>query len=103
MLGVLQGLLCPAHAQAQQQQEVSAAVEQAAQRAFHGSDLEGKDGPLSKLDPTLIRLYYRARETGRAAGGAQTHAAVRGGAVVIDALAAEDASALLRDLEDLGL
>lgn len=103
VLGALQGLLCPAHAQAQQQQEVSAAVEQAAQRAFHGSDLEGKDGPLSKLDPTLIQLYHRARKTGRAAGGAQTHAAVRGGAVVIDALAAEDASALLRDLEDLGL
>jgi hypothetical protein len=38
--------------------------EKKAGKAVHGSDLEGKDGPMAKLGMDLALLYYRSREYG---------------------------------------
>ncbi len=86
-------------------------IRQAALEDYHGPDRQGKDGPLAKAGLDLLLLYHRyqaSASTGglraepdapRTAGGMQ----VRNGRVVIDAIAADSASALRNDLEALGL
>lgn len=85
------------------------APDEAARYAFHGRDLEGKDGPMAKVGYDLARLYFAHRAHQRQKPGepfeppAGTPMRVADGRVTIDATAAEDADALRADLERLGL
>ena len=86
-------------------------IRQAALEDYHGPDRRGKDGPLAKAGLDLLLLYHRHQASASTdglraepdapstVGGMQ----VRNGRVVIDAIAAESASALQEDLEVLGL
>ena len=86
-------------------------IRQAALEDYHGPDRRGKNGPLAKAGLDLLLLYHRYQASASTdglraepdapstSGGMQ----VRNGRVVIDAIAAESASALREDLEALGL
>lgn len=82
-------------------------VRQRALEAFHGSDLEGKDGPLAKAGFDLTLLYYKweaAQQQGTVADVApSTSLPVRAGRVMIDATAAQNPAALRDSLMALGL
>ena len=103
----LAALLLGAPAQAQQP---DAALQRQVQADLAGPDLQGKDGPLSKVGPDLARLYRRYEryvQQGRvgtfSAGGASARVQ-RGGYVTVDAIATEgDAQELRAALERLGL
>lgn len=76
------------------------------QRAKHGPDLSGKDGPMGALGSELIRLYQktqldRAAPTTKAAwtNGLQ----IRDERVAVDAVATGSGAELRSDLERLGL
>lgn len=80
-----------------------------AQRAFHGPDLEGKDGPLAKIGLDLALLYYEYQahvDDGGAPEDFQPRtvtAPVDSGFVTVDATVEETARTLREDLEALGL
>ena len=109
LLVAAQGLFTAAGGAAQAQQQQDAAAEQAARRAFHGPDLEGKDGPMAKIGAKLARLYHQARQGGAASAqgaafeASQTLLPVRSGHVRIDAVASAEASGLRARLDALGL
>lgn len=88
-------------------QDANPQVRQQALEAFHGPDLEGKDGPLAKAGFDLALLYYEwkaAQQQGTAADVAPSSSLpVRAGRVTIDATAAQSPSALRDSLEALGL
>mgnify|MGYP001226903735 CR=1 FL=1 len=98
-------LLAPMQARGQ---DVAPEVRRRALEAFHGPDLEGKDGPLAKVGLDLALLYYEweaYRERG-AEGDftpSQSSMPVRDGGVTVDATAARDPAALQRELEALGM
>ncbi len=80
-----------------------------AQRAFHGPDRTGKDGPLAKVGMDLALLYYEYRAH-RDEGGTPSafrpqsvRVPVDSGFVTIDATAADTAATLRAELERLGL
>jgi hypothetical protein len=85
---------------------------EAARYAFHGRDLEGKDGPLANIGYDLAHLYFAYRAHRRAAaaeggtsfqppGGGMT--VTEAGKVTVDATAAESGEQLRADLDALGL
>lgn len=80
-----------------------------AQRAFHGPDLKGKDGPLATVGLDLARLYFEYQAhigEGKPMEAFQPRtvtARVDSGAVTIDATADGSATALREDLKRLGL
>lgn len=83
-------------------------VPQEALEAYHGPDLEGKDGPLSKANLELLALYYRyerAKEEGTTDTiGDDAEVRVSGEAVVVDAIARQEQTTQLRKkLLSLGL
>lgn len=82
-------------------------IRQEALRDVHGSDLQGKDGPLAKAGLDLLLLYhtYQAKGTDGIQAFAQSDAGMRiqNGHVTIDAIAADEPEALQADLETLGL
>lgn len=94
------GFVLPFEGQAQ---EVESEVERQAREAFHGPDLEGKDGPMAKVGLDLARLYYK-RERALKGGTpgekkplkAPTSMQVESGRVVIDAIAVLDSTEALR-------
>jgi hypothetical protein len=102
---LLAGLLVCAPAAAQQPAD---SVRAAALRDYHGPDGQGKDGPLAKAGLDLLLLYhqYEAFEA-RGGDGAFTPSGdlpvTDDGHVRLEAIAAEDVSALRADLEALGL
>ncbi len=111
------GLILPFEGQAQ---ELRPEIERQAQEAFHGPDLEGKDGPMAKVGLDLARLYYRREhalreeeiEEGKPEEEkpgketpfkAPTSMQVDSGGVVVDAIAVSDsAEALRQSLAGLG-
>ncbi|MCS3827625.1 hypothetical protein GGP85_003095 [Salinibacter ruber] len=111
------GLILPFEGQAQ---ELRPEIERQAQEAFHGPDLEGKDGPMAKVGLDLARLYYRreyALQEGKIEEGkpeeekpgketpfkAPASMQVDSGGVVVDAIAVSDsAEALRQSLAGLG-
>lgn len=84
---------------------------EAARYAFHGRDLEGKDGPLAKMGEDLAHLYfaYRAHRQASQPGlfeppaGLPDGLPVAEGRVTIDATAHERGARLKADLDALGL
>lgn len=80
-----------------------------AQKAYHGPDREGKDGPLAKVGLDLALLYYEYQAHVDGGGAPEAFrprtvkAPVDSGFVTIDATAEETAGALREDLEALGL
>jgi hypothetical protein len=76
--------------------------------AFAGPDLRGKDGPMAPVGLDLAQLYFehqdhRAMAPGQPFVSANRLMRTRGDEVVIDAIAATDPEALLKDLLTLGL
>jgi hypothetical protein len=113
---VVAGAAAPPAAQAQDRpapQGVSAEVERRATRAVHGADMEGKDGPMAKIDRSLVKLYYDHRQYRKASQSAGSYRprlalsramSVGNGTVAIDALARDGrAAAMMSDLKRLGL
>jgi hypothetical protein len=98
-------------AQGQDRSGIPDSIRQAALDDYHGPDRRGKDGPLAKAGLDLLLLYHQHQASAstdgmRAEPDAPTTAGgmqVRNGRVVVDAIAAESASALQEDLETLGL
>lgn len=89
-------------------QDVDPRVRRQALEAYHGPDLEGKDGPLAKVGFDLALLYhewqaYRQRGEAGSFTPSRSSLSVRNGSVTVDATAAGDAAALRRKLENLGL
>ncbi len=87
---------------------VSAEVAAQAREDFAGADLQGKDGPMAKVGFDLALLFreHEAYEQGGRVGAftpGNRLLQVRDERVVIDAVAAGEASALRADLEALGL
>ncbi len=87
---------------------VAAEVAALARADFAGTDLQGKDGPMARLGFDLALLFREHEayvEGGRAGAFTPSNRLlmVRDEHVVIDAVAAGDASALRADLEALGL
>ncbi len=94
-------------------QAVAPTVRLEAQQAFHGADLEGKDGPLAKVGMDLALLYYEHqsfkasgkegvfRSSNRLAPVTQNATGVD--LVTVDAVAAGDTKSLRAALEALGL
>lgn len=89
-----------------QGQEVPTTIDQRVQRAKHGPDQAGKDGPMAKVGSGLIRLYYQSEKgrlgktnTKRKASGLQ----VSDGYVAFNAVAVKSGEVLRNDLEALGL
>lgn len=72
---------------------------------FHGPDLEGKDGPLSKAGLDLLILYHRHHRLPETCSfpSDSTHLPVSDDHVTIDAIATTDPNQLHNDLERLGL
>lgn len=104
------GFILPFEGQAQ---ELRPEIERQAQEAFHGPDLEGKDGPMAKVGLDLARLYYRherALQEGKLEGEkseeeesgkempmkAPGSMQIRGGNVVVDAIAVSGSTESLR-------
>ena len=91
-----------------QAQSLSADVQQRVTTAFHGADQQGKDGPLAKMGTSLTQLYVEY-DVHKASGAKQSFMSsnrlmpVRGRYVAIDAVADEDAEALLAALRRVGL
>ena len=93
------------------QRSVSAAV-QTARASFHGSDLEGKDGPMAKVGLDLILLHQKQQafvqggKAGKSFQPSQSSSSLRvqGGRVLVEAVANPGRVAALRaDLEAMGL
>ena len=99
------GVLMPMHSYGQ---DVDPQVRQKALEAFHGPDLEGKDGPMAKVGFDLALLYHEWQafqqhgEEGAFSPSASS-LPVRSGHVTVDAIAAQDAAALQQALVALGL
>lgn len=90
------------------QDDDAEAVRRQALEAFHGPDLEGKDGPLARVGFDLALLYYewKAHRESEAEGGftpSPSSMPVRDGRVTVDATAVRDAATLQQALEELGL
>jgi hypothetical protein len=104
MLGVLGGIGVPnAHSQAPDS-TIGAQVE----RAVHGPDGAGRDGPMATLDRALISLYYehQAYLEGTQSGAfspSDGQLSVRDAHVTVDAIAKKKPEALLDSLRALGL
>ncbi len=89
-------------------QQPADSIREAALRDYHGPDREGKDGPLAKAGLDLLVLYheYRAhRENGADTTFSPSVPGVRvaDGRVTVDAIAADAAGTLRKELEALGL
>jgi hypothetical protein len=112
---ILVGSSIPLLAVAQQPAD---SIRKAAMKDYHGSDLEGKDGPLAKAGLDLLVLYheYRAHRADKGtASRIQSEDTkkeftpsgqgirVSNGRVTIEAIATTDVDSLLQDLEALGL
>jgi hypothetical protein len=94
------GIVSPSKGQAQ---ELESRIERQAREAFHGPDLEGKDGPMAKVGLDLARLYYkreRALEEEKLGKGelfkAPASMQTDSGSVVVDAIAVSDSTEALR-------
>ena len=104
VLVLLSGIGGPeAHAQA-----LDSTVHARVERAVHGADGEGRDGPMAKLDRGLISLYYEYRAYQQGAkdepfSPSDDGLAVQDAHVTIDAIAVEQPEALLDSLRGLGL
>jgi hypothetical protein len=91
-----------------QSQAPDSTLQDRVERAVHGPDGEGRDGPMARLDRDLIRLYYEYRahqETGAEAPFAPSDDGllVREARVTVDAIASSRPAALLDSLRALGL
>lgn len=89
-------------------QSVPGTVQQRATESFHGTDQQGKDGPLAKMGMSLTRLYaeydaHKASGVKRPFVPTNKHMPARDGYVSIDAVAKQDAARLLTALQALGL
>ena len=89
-------------------QSIPGTVQQRATESFHGTDQQGKDGPLAKMGMSLTRLYaeydaHKASGAKRPFVPTNKHMPARGGYVSIDAVAKQDAARLLTALQALGL
>jgi len=86
-------------------QEPADSARAEALRDFHGTDLEGKDGPLAKAGLDLLTLYhhYQRADDSDAFETQQSGIRVQNGRVAIDAIAASDVQTLQNDLEALGM
>jgi len=78
------------------------------QRAVHGSDGAGRDGPMATLDRALIRLYYEYRlhqdkKSEDPFAPSDDELPVREALVTVDAIAKSRPAALLDSLRTLGL
>lgn len=107
LLCVFAGLLVVGDMHVASAQVNQDSVEQRALRDFHGADLDGKDGPLSKGDLSLLRLYhqYRMLQTqGRTAALDPPMSGMQVGdsTVVVDAVASGDPDRLVDDFRGLG-
>lgn len=97
--------LCSISALAQQEaprtQPPASVAEKQALKMYHGEDLEGKDGPLSVVSLTLLRLHYSRQNEDDTSYDLVTENSF----VAIDAVAksSEDAVLLQASLEDFGL
>lgn len=90
------------------QQPDADSIRTAALRNYHGSDLEGKDGPLAKAGLDLLVLYHEYRAVQEEGGDgvfspSVSRVPVADGRVTIDAIAATSTDTLRADLEALGL
>jgi hypothetical protein len=83
-------------------------IRTAALRDYHGPDLEGKDGPLSKAGRSLLLLYheyeaFRTRCPDSSFTATVSSLPTRNGRVAVEAVAVDHADTLLTDLEAIGL
>lgn len=89
-------------------QDADPDVRQRALEAYHGPDMEGKDGPLARVGFDLALLYYewrayRAQEGEGDFTPSASSMPVRDDRVTVDATAAGNPVALQQELEALGL
>lgn len=97
----------PTAAQQLPQRPEPEGIEKEALEAFHGEDLKGKDGPLSKAGMELLTLYYRhERAGGDATADSLTDGLairLKGDMLVVDAIAREGhTERLLSQFSNLG-
>jgi hypothetical protein len=97
------GLAHPLEGQAQ---GIDSKIERQAQEAFHGPDLEGKDGPMAKAGLDLALLYFRFLQAEEEAGEfdpGDGYQLMKDGRVVVDAIAQSGSTKVLREeLSELG-
>lgn len=87
-------------------QDRSLSIDQRVERAKHGPDQVGKDGPMAKVSSELIRLHYEAksgRMKTKEAAEQRSPLQVGNGYVTVDALAVESGESLRSELDALGL
>jgi hypothetical protein len=77
-------------------------LRQAAAEDYHGADLRGKDGPLSKAGMDLLLLYHRWTSGAVDRQGVSGSLQIQNGRVTVDAIAAGTAADLASDLKRLG-
>ena len=77
-------------------------LRQAAAEDYHGADLRGKDGPLSKADMDLLLLYHRWTRRAVDRQGVSESLQIQNGRVTVDAIAAGTVADLASDLKRLG-
>jgi hypothetical protein len=77
-------------------------LRQAAAEDYHGADLRGKDGPLSKAGMDLLLLYHRWTSGAADRQGVSESLQIQNGRVTVDAIAAGTAADLASDLKRLG-
>ena len=104
ILGVLGGIGVPTAYSQAPDSTIGAQVE----RAVHGPDGQGRDGPMATLDRPLIVLYYeyRAYQQGAEDGGfspSSDQLPVHDAHVTVDAIAKETPAVLLDSLRAHGL
>jgi hypothetical protein len=77
-------------------------LRQAAAEDYHGADLRGKDGPLSKAGMDLLLLYHRWTRGAVDRQGVSESLQIQNGRVTVDAIAAGTVADLASDLKRLG-
>ncbi|MFB6230241.1 MAG: hypothetical protein ABEL04_03705 [Salinibacter sp.] len=104
LVGFLVGAVFPGSTAAQQPAD---SIRAKALRDFHGSDMEGKDGPLAKAGLDLLTLYHQYKAFQKRGGDTfepnSPGLRVSNGRVTIDAIAAASTEQLRVALERLGL
>lgn len=86
-------------------QPAEGSIQEKVRQAKHGTDLAGKDGPMSKVSSDLIYLYHESQQTPSRKNTFDQRRGlqIKNGYVSIDALATESGEALRADLTALGL
>jgi len=104
LVGLLMGAVFPVSTAAQQPAD---SIRAEALRDFHGSDMEGKDGPLAKAGLDLLTLYHQYKAFQKRGGDTfkpnSPGLQVSNGHVTIDAVAAASTEQLRTALGRLGL